>query len=91
VEVLREAYMEEPLYTVYTLEGVTKNVTYDCRMDCYVQRGGALVHTAVGHITHGYAVIEDRKDWRLVELDEPVVEALKGRGAPTAATSGRAS
>jgi acyl-CoA thioesterase FadM len=91
VEVLREAYMEEPLYTVYTLEGVTRNVTYDCRMDCYVQRGGSLVHTSVGHITHGYAIIDDRKGWRLVELDEPVVQALKGPGAAMAATPGRAS
>jgi acyl-CoA thioesterase FadM len=81
VEILQEAYMEEPLYVVYTVEGVTRGMTYDCRMDCYVARGGSLFPTAVGRITHGYAVIEDRASWRLVPLDPATLRAIQGRDA----------
>ena len=47
--------MEEELYTVFTVEDVFKDLTYTARMDCYVLRGGRLVQTATGRITHGYA------------------------------------
>lgn len=77
VEILAEAYMEEELLVAYTLEDVFKEFTYDHRMDCYVVRDGALVHTATGRITHGYTVIENREKWGLVSFDEETLRALK--------------
>lgn len=76
VEILREALMEEELVTVFTVEGIYKNLTYDARMDCYVQRNGRYIQTATGRITHGYAVIKSRSDWSLVPFDENVMAAL---------------
>jgi acyl-CoA thioesterase FadM len=78
LEILREAYMEETLYTVYTVEDIFKDTTYTSRMDCYAERSGALIHTATGRITHGYAVINNRKDWSLVGFDSETLAALKG-------------
>lgn len=78
ITILDEVGMEEDLYTVYTVEDVFKEFTYTSRMDCYVVRDGHLVQTATGHITHGYAVIENRKDWSLVNFDERVLKALRG-------------
>jgi acyl-CoA thioesterase FadM len=78
IELLGEALMEEDLYTVYTVEEIFKGVTYTSRMDCYVVRDGRLVQTATGVITHGYAVMENRRDWRLVDFDERVLRALQG-------------
>lgn len=86
VEILAEARMEEELYTVYTVEEVFKDATYTSRLDCYVRRDGALVPTATGSITHGYAVIESRRDWRLVAFDDHVLRALAG---PVPAGPGR--
>ncbi|MEV3869828.1 hypothetical protein [Streptomyces sp. NPDC049906] len=84
IQILDEALMEEDLYTVYTVEDVFKDLTYTSRMDCYVVRDGALVQTATGRITHGYAVIENRRDWSLVNFDDHVVRALKGEAGPDA-------
>ena len=81
VEILQEAYMEETLYTVYTVEDIFKDATYISRMDCFVQRGNSLIKVATGRITHGYAVIENRKDWSLVALDEKTLQALRGKSA----------
>ncbi|UFR03543.1 hypothetical protein KBP30_21290 [Streptomyces sp. Go40/10] len=81
VRILDHALMEEDLYTVYTVEEVYKEHTYTSRMDCYVVRDGQLVKTATGHITHGYAVIENRRDWSLVGFDERVLNAFHGRPA----------
>ncbi|MFL6129652.1 MAG: alpha/beta fold hydrolase [Mycobacteriales bacterium] len=78
IEILDEARMEEDLYTVYTVEDIFKDATYTSRMDCYVLRDGALLPTATGSITHGYAVIESRRDWRLVSFDDRVLRALGG-------------
>ncbi|MGH8877392.1 MAG: thioesterase family protein [Stackebrandtia sp.] len=80
IDFVGEAEMEEELYTVFTVEDVFKDVTYTARMDCYVIRDNALVLTATGSITHGYAVIDNRRDWRLVNFDEPVLAALRGNG-----------
>jgi len=77
VEILEEAYMEEVIYTVYTVEDVFKEFTYTNRMDCYVLRDGRLVKTATGRITHGYAVIDSRRNWSLVGMDADTVAALK--------------
>jgi acyl-CoA thioesterase FadM len=78
IEILAEALMEEELYTVYTVERIFKDLTYTSRMDCYVVRGGELLKTATGLITHGYARIDSRRDWSLVSFDERVVRALGG-------------
>jgi acyl-CoA thioesterase FadM len=80
VEILREGLMEEDVYTVFRVTDVFKETTYTAVMDCYVWRGGRAVHIATGTITHGYAVILDRRDWKLVSFDPPVLDALHGRG-----------
>jgi acyl-CoA thioesterase FadM len=78
LEILQEAYMEEELLTVFTVEEVFKDLTYTARMDCYVQRPGiGTVKTATGTITHGYAEILDRRDWRLVPFDAATIAALR--------------
>jgi acyl-CoA thioesterase FadM len=76
ITLLDEALMEEDLYTVFTVENVFKKFTYVARMDCYVMRDGELLRTATGAITHGYAVIENRRDWSLVDFDERMLTAL---------------
>jgi hypothetical protein len=78
VNILREAYMEEELHTVFSVTEVFKNLTYTASIDCYVHRAGRFVHTATGTITHGYAVIVDRHDWKLVPFDERTLAALRG-------------
>jgi acyl-CoA thioesterase FadM len=81
VEILREALMEETLVTVFTVTDVFKNLTYDARMDWYVQRGDEYVHTATGRITHGYALIRNRRDWSLAAFDDRTIAALRGAAA----------
>lgn len=76
---LGEANMEETLYTVFTVEEVFKRYTFTARMDCYVVRDGKLVQTATGRITHGWAVIENRKDWSLVDFDDRLTDAITGK------------
>ena len=76
---LAEAKMEETLYTVFTVEDIFKRYTFTARMDCYVLRDGVLVPTATGKITHGWAVIENRKDWSLVNFDDRLTDALTGK------------
>ncbi|MGW5449536.1 hypothetical protein [Streptomyces asiaticus] len=83
VRVLDEAVMEEDLYTVYTIEEIFKDLTYTARMDCFVVRDGALTLTATGRIIHGYAVIDNRSDWRLVSFDRRVLDALGGEQSGT--------
>lgn len=78
LQILDEALMEETIYTVFTVEDIFKDTIYKSRMDCYVERHGGLVHTATGHITHGYAVVDSRRDWSLVQFDAEVVAALRG-------------
>lgn len=78
ITLLDEALMEEDLYTVFTVEDVFKKFTYTARMDCYVVRDGELLQTATGRITHGYAVIENRRDWSLVDFDDRMLTALAG-------------
>jgi hypothetical protein len=82
VEILCDALMEETIYTVYTVTDVYKNLLYSARFDSYVERDGALVHTARGQITHGYAQIRSRTDWGLVPFDDDTVAALSGRRTP---------
>ncbi|MEU0806388.1 alpha/beta fold hydrolase [Streptomyces sp. NPDC005970] len=79
LRIVDEALMEEDLYTVYTVEEIFKDFTYTSRMDCYVVRDGRLTLTATGRIVHGYAVIENRRDWHLVPFDQRVLGALAGK------------
>ncbi|WP_175407386.1 hypothetical protein [Streptomyces sp. TRM64462] len=84
ITILDEAKMEETLYTVYTVENVFKRFTYTSRQDTYVLRDGVLVPTSTGRITHGWAVIENRRDWSLVDFDDRLLNALNGKaGAVT--------
>ncbi|MCA6094681.1 thioesterase family protein [Streptomyces sp. SCA3-4] len=78
IQIIDEALMEEELYTIYTVENIFKDFTYTSRMDCYVVRDGKLVQTATGKVTHGYAKIDNRRDWNLVTFDERVSKALRG-------------
>jgi acyl-CoA thioesterase FadM len=82
VEMLREALMEEDIYTVFTVEAVFKRFTYTGRMDCYVVRGGELLRTAMGRITHGYLELRSRQDWSLVSFDDATLRVLGGGTAP---------
>lgn len=80
IEILREAFMEEELHTVYTVEGVFKRMRYTARLDCYVERAGQRIHTATGRITHAYLRIADRRTGgSLAEFDDTVMAALAGR------------
>ena len=81
VRLLADAYMEEEIHTVFTVEEVFKELTYTARMDCYVRRDGRLVPTATGRITHGYAEVLDRRDWKLAPFDARTVAALRGEVA----------
>jgi acyl-CoA thioesterase FadM len=80
VEMLREALMEEDIYTVFTVEKVFKRFTYTGRMDCYVVRGGQPLRTATSRITHGYLELRSRQDWSLVSFDDVTLSALGGGG-----------
>jgi acyl-CoA thioesterase FadM len=83
IRITDEALMEEDLYTVYTVEEIFKDLTYTARMDCYAVRDGALTLTATGGIVHGYALIENRRDWHLVPFDRRVLDALAGEASGT--------
>lgn len=77
VEIMEEAYMEETLYTVYSLVETYRDFTYTHQMDCYVVRDGNLIRTATGRITHGYARINSRKDWSLVAFDDETLQKIQ--------------
>jgi len=79
LEVLREAHMEEVIYTVYAVEDVLKDLAYTARMDCYVPRDGELVRTATGRIVHGYAEIRDQGEAALARFDASTIAALRGQ------------
>jgi acyl-CoA thioesterase FadM len=75
---LDEAYMEEQLFTVFTVDRVFKRLTYTSRLDTYVLRDGVLLPTATGEITHGYAALQGRSEWGLVSFDDRLLAALTG-------------
>lgn len=79
ITLVGEALMEERICTVFTVEDVFKRFTYTARMDSYAVRGDTLVPVATGRITHGYAVIDNRRDWHLVSFDDRLTAALEGR------------
>ena len=55
---------------------VLKDMAYDARMDCHVERGGQLVRTATASILHGYAIARGEQAGRLATLDERTIAAL---------------
>ncbi|HEV2371957.1 MAG TPA: hypothetical protein VGS19_07305 [Streptosporangiaceae bacterium] len=73
---LADAVMEETLLTRFSVTEVLGGVSYDAVMDCYVARGGRLVHVASSRILHGYAVSRGPDAGRLATLDEPVLAVL---------------
>jgi len=77
MQILEPAYMEETVYTVFTVTDIFKDLLYTARVDCFVQRDDDLVQTATGRITHGYAEVVDRRDWRHVPFDEKTMAALR--------------
>jgi acyl-CoA thioesterase FadM len=79
IEIVREAYMEENIYVVFTVENIFKSLTYRARVDFYVLRGTELFLTGRGMITHGYLEIKSRRDWNLASFDEATLAALSGR------------
>lgn len=77
VHLVGEALMEEQLVTVFEVVDDFKGLTYTATMTCYVHRGDQLVPVAVGEITHGYAIIENRRDWSLVDFDDRLLTAVR--------------
>lgn len=78
VEMLAEALMEETIFTVYEVEDIMKDITYTARMSCYALRGGELVPTAVGTISHAYLHIKDRGvGSEVVPFDARVLQVLR--------------
>lgn len=84
ITILDEANMEETLFTIFTVEDVFKRYTVTARQDTYVLRDGMLVPTSTGKITHGWAVIENRRDWSLVRFDDRLTDALTGKAGAIA-------
>jgi acyl-CoA thioesterase FadM len=78
VQLLDDARMEETVHTTLVVDDVLKGLTWDARMDCYVQRGDRLAHTATARILHGYAVSRGAGAGRLAALDEATLAALTG-------------
>jgi acyl-CoA thioesterase FadM len=76
VQLVADAHMEETIHTSFVVEDVLKGITYDARMDCHVQRGDRLVHTATARILHGYAIGRGEGAGRLAELDDSTLAAL---------------
>jgi acyl-CoA thioesterase FadM len=78
IEILGEALLEEDLYTTYVVDSVFKTLLYTARMDCHVVRAGRLHKVATGLITHGYGIVENGNQARVVEFDDTVLAALTG-------------
>lgn len=72
------AFMEETIYTLYTVEDILKDVSYTARMDCYVLREGEPHLTATSRIVHGYAEIKGHSAG-LAHFDAATMAALRGK------------
>jgi acyl-CoA thioesterase FadM len=79
VTLLADAWMEEIMHTVFTVDEVLKRSSFSARMDCYVRRGDTLTHAATGRILHGYAIARGQGAGQLAELDDATVAALMAR------------
>ncbi|MEU8263189.1 thioesterase [Micromonospora sp. NPDC048999] len=76
VRLLADAYLEEELHTVFTVDDIVKDVMFTGRMDCYVVRDGRIVHTATGSITHGYGVASGPDAGQVAVMDAQTQAAL---------------
>lgn len=76
VRLLADAYLEEELHTVFTVDDTVKDVMFSGRMDCYVVRDGRIVHTATGSITHGYGVASGPDAGQVAVMDAQTQAAL---------------
>jgi acyl-CoA thioesterase FadM len=80
VSILADAAMGETMHAVLTVTDVLKRTCFVARMDCYVRRGRAMVHTASGQILHAYAIASGENAGRTAELDDATIAALtRGR------------
>ncbi|MBW3667568.1 MAG: thioesterase family protein [Actinobacteria bacterium] len=82
VRLLADVHMGEMVHTTFVVEDVLKAMSYEGRMDCFVERDGRFVHVAMATILHGYAVSRGERAGSLAELDETTVAALLGGGRP---------
>lgn len=73
-----DAAMEETLHTLFIVDDIVKNTLYRARMECYVQRGDTLIHTATATIVHGYVISRGPNVGQLVTLDNTTLAALRG-------------
>ncbi|WP_433042409.1 thioesterase family protein [Dactylosporangium sp. CS-033363] len=78
VRLLAPAHMEETIHTVFTVTDILRDVMFDARMDCYVQRGQQLIPVATAKILHGYAIAAGPGAGGMAELDAEVLAALRG-------------
>jgi len=76
IHLVADAHMEETIHSTFVVDEIVKTTLYDARMDCYVQRGETLVHTATARILHGYAISDGEGAGRLAELNESTLAAL---------------
>ncbi|EPH05548.1 hypothetical protein HMPREF1531_00977 [Propionibacterium sp. oral taxon 192 str. F0372] len=76
IELWDEVGMEEEILTVFEVESVFKNSVYTARMDTYALREGNAVHVSTGRIMHGYAHIDSRRDWSMIEFDDRLRAAV---------------
>jgi len=65
---------------VFAVDYVLRDVGFDGRMDCYVQRGAALEHVATARILHAYAIARGPRAGTVARLDAATVAALTGDG-----------
>jgi acyl-CoA thioesterase FadM len=70
-----EVVMEDTVYTALSISRIYKALTYTARLDFYASRGGSLLHTATGTITHGYGLAT--KELTMVAMDEQALAALR--------------
>lgn len=76
IELYDEVEMAEEILTVFEVETVFKGTVYTARMDTYALREGKAVLVSSGRITHGYAHIDSRRDWSMVEFNEALLRAV---------------
>jgi acyl-CoA thioesterase FadM len=80
VRLFADAHMEDDIHTCFMAGEIIKDAAYDGRMECYVERGGQLVHVSTGEILHGYVHSDGARAGALVTLDERTKAALRGPG-----------
>ncbi|OLR93912.1 hypothetical protein BJP25_15545 [Actinokineospora bangkokensis] len=78
VHMLADAYMEEVVHTVFTVQDMIKDISYTATVDHYVQRGDQLVRTATGTIMHGYAYSRGERAGTVASIDPATAALLLG-------------